>query len=84
MIDPPPKPRRKRRKAKPKSDGLKRAARTLFQVGTVSAVVALLQEFHLIEWTTQQTVAVITAATPIVSFLQNWLEDNTPTPKMLK
>lgn len=66
------------------SDAQRRAIRGFFQIGLVSAVIALLAAFELIQWTETQTVAVMAVATPVVSFIQNWLEDNTQTPALLK
>ena len=65
-------------------DALKRGARTLLQVGFVSVVISIGQEFDWINWTETQTVAVIAVATPIVAFLLNLLKDNTSMPVLLK
>lgn len=66
------------------SDAQRRAIRGFVQVGFVSAVIALLAAFDVIRWNETQTVAVMAVATPIVSFIQNWLEDNTSAPAILK
>lgn len=56
-------------------DALARALRTLFQAGTVAAVILLLAQFELIHWNEQQTAAVMGVATILVTFVQNLLED---------
>lgn len=57
------------------SDAQRRAVRGFVQIGLVSAVIALLAAFEVISWTETQTVAVMAVATPIVAFIQNWMED---------
>ncbi len=57
------------------SDAQRRALRGFVQIGLVSSVIALLAAFEVIHWTETQTVAVMSVATPIVGFIQNWLED---------
>lgn len=56
-------------------DALARAARTLFQIGTVAAVIMLLAQFEYIDWTEQQTAAVMGVMGILVTFVQNFLED---------
>lgn len=56
-------------------DALARAARTLIQIGTLSAVVGLLAIFDVINWTEEQTAAVLTVGGIVITFLQNFLED---------
>ena len=56
-------------------DALARALRTLFQIGTVAAVIVLLAQFDYIDWTEQQTAAVMGVAGIVVTFMQNLIED---------
>lgn len=58
------------------SDALRRSLRGLVQIGFVSAVIIMLAAFGIISWDETQTAAVMSVATPIVSFIQNLLEDN--------
>lgn len=57
------------------SDALRRSIRGLVQIGFVSAIIVLLAAFDIISWNETQTAAVMAVATPIVSFIQNFLED---------
>lgn len=56
-------------------DALARAARTLIQIGTLSAVVGLLAIFDVIDWSEEQTAAVLTVGGIVITFAQNFLED---------
>jgi len=58
------------------SDALRRSLRGLVQIGFVSAIIIMLAAFEIISWNETQTAAVMAVATPIVSFIQNLLEDN--------
>lgn len=57
------------------SDAVRRALRGFIQVGVVSAAIGLAAAFNWIQWSEEQTVAVIAVATPIVTFIQNFFED---------
>jgi hypothetical protein len=57
------------------SDAQRRAIRGLVQIGFVSAIIIMLAAFEIISWNETQTAAVMAVATPIVAFIQNWLED---------
>ena len=65
-------------------DSTRRALRTLVQVSFVGVIITLLSSFEVINWTAQQTAAVMAFATPVVVFIQNLLEDNTSVPALLK
>lgn len=66
------------------SDAQRRALRSFVQVTLVSSVIGLLAVFNVIDWSAIQTAAVMAVATPSVAFIQNWLEDNTSAPALLK
>lgn len=66
------------------SDATRRALRSLLQIGTVNAVIALLAVFEVIHWTPVQVGAVNAVALPLVSFAQNWLEDKGAIPALIK
>lgn len=57
------------------SDATRRGLRTLVQASTVGALIALAQVFGWIKWTPEQVGAVMALATPLVAFVQNFLED---------
>jgi hypothetical protein len=57
------------------SDATRRAIRGLVQISFVSAIIIMLAAFEIISWNETQTAAVMAVCTPIVSFIQNWLED---------
>jgi hypothetical protein len=65
-------------------DSGRRATRTLLQTSTVAAVVVLLSVFDIIHWTDIQTAAVMAVATPLVSWMQNLLEDRAVIPALLR
>ena len=65
-------------------DSLRRAIRSLAQIGTINAVIALLAVFELIDWTPAQVGAVNAVALPLLTFLHNFLEDNSRFPSVLK
>lgn len=58
------------------SDPLRRALRTLIQVGLVGAVIALYNAFAQTPLSGDQVAAIMAVATPLVSFAQNALEAN--------
>lgn len=66
------------------SDAQRRAVRTFVQVGLVQALLALYNAFAPTDLTVEQTTAITLVATPVVGFIQNWLEDNTSAPALLK
>lgn len=66
------------------SDAQRRALRTLLQVGTIQAIILLLKQFNIINWTVEQQAAVTTLGGLLISFVHNWLEDNTSMPAVLK
>lgn len=68
------------------SDAQRRALRTLVQVGLVQALIQLYNAFAPVQYdlTLEQQSAITVVATPIVVFIQNWLEDNTSVPTLLK
>jgi hypothetical protein len=69
------------------SDAQRRALRTLIQVGFVQALMQLWNAFSPplpADLTPEQMIAITTIGTPLVAFAQNWLEDNTTAPALLK
>lgn len=66
------------------TDSQRRALRTLFQVGLVQALIQLWNAFSPQPMNVEQAGAITAVATPLVSFGQNWLEDNTNAPAFLK
>lgn len=66
------------------SDAQRRAIRTVIQVSLVQALMALYNAFAPIDLTIEQMTAITLVATPLVAFAQNWLEDNTSAPALLK
>lgn len=58
------------------SDAQRRAIRTLLQTGTVGVLITLYNEFAPMSLNTGQQAALLAFGAVIVSFLQNWLEDN--------
>lgn len=65
------------------NDATRRGLRTLLQVGVVAGVLQLLKAFG-VNLTQDQHAAIIVVATPLLTAAQNWLEDNTPLPAVLK
>jgi hypothetical protein len=68
----------------PLSDAQRRTARTFLQVGLVQAGIAVFNAFHAPPLTIEQSGAITLFLTPFVVFAQNWLEDNTSAPAVLK
>jgi len=66
------------------SDAQRRALRSLLQVGLVQALIALYNAFATNDLTTEQVTAITLTVTPLLVFGQNWLEDNTSAPAILK
>lgn len=66
------------------SDAQRRSTRSLLQVGLVQAGIALYNAFHAPPFTSEQANAITLFLTPLVVFGQNWLEDNTSAPAILK
>jgi hypothetical protein len=66
------------------SDAQRRALRGLIQVAFVQALIQLYQAFAVTRLTADQVQAITVVATPLVTFAQNWLEENAGTPKILK
>ena len=56
-------------------DAFARSGRSLVQASFVAAVITVGKEFGTIQWTETQTAAVMAVALPIVSFVQNFIED---------
>jgi len=66
------------------SDAQRRGLRSLFQVGFVQALIALYNAFAVTDLTTEQVTAITLVATPLLAFAQNWAEDSTSFPALLK
>lgn len=66
------------------SDAQRRAIRGVIQIGLVQAFIALYQAFAAVKLTADQVQAITGVFTPLVMFAQNWLEDNTGLPALLK
>lgn len=66
------------------ADPARRALRTLFQIGTVTALIALWNAFAATPLTAGQTSAITAVGTLLVSFAQNFLEEQGAVPKMFK
>lgn len=66
------------------SDAQRRAIRSLLQVGLVQALIQLYNAFSANDLTGEQVTAITLVATPLLVFLQNWLEDNTDFPSVGK
>lgn len=66
------------------NDATRRGLRTLLQVGLVQAVIQFYNAFASTDLTPEQTAAITTLATPLLAFIQNYLEDNTPMPALFK
>lgn len=67
-----------------KADPVRRASRTLFQAGTVQALIQLWNAFSPTDITIEQAAILTTLGTPLVSFIQNLLEEQQVVPTMLK
>lgn len=65
------------------SDALRRALRTVFQAGTAAVVVACYQAF-VRPLTVEQSAAALAGLTVVITFGQNWLEDNAGLPAIGK
>lgn len=65
------------------SDPVRRALRTLMQVGLVTAVLELLVAFG-VPVSREQQAALLAVATPLVAFAQNLLEDAGTLPPLAK
>jgi negative regulator of sigma E activity len=65
------------------NDASRRSVRTLLQIGVVEGVLQLLTAFGL-QLTEEQHAAILVVATPLVTALQCWLEDNSNMPAILK
>lgn len=68
----------------PAGDPLRRGLRSLAQVAFVQGCVQLYNAFAAIDITAEQLAAITVVATPLLAFAQNWLEDNTTLPAVLK
>jgi len=66
------------------SDAQRRGLRSLLQVGLVQALIQLYNAFAAVDLTAEQVSAITMVATPILAFAQNWLEDSTSFPALLK
>lgn len=68
------------------SDAQRRAIRTLLQAISAAVLIGLYQAFAPAQYQLNVTqVAALTAIlTPVVAFAQNWFEDNTNLPAVLK
>lgn len=68
------------------SDAQRRALRSFIQVGFVQACIQLYQAFAYgnARLTVEQVTAITLFVTPIIAFVQNWFEDNTDMPAILK
>lgn len=69
------------------NDALRRGFRTLIQVSLVQGLMQLWNAFAPplpADLTLEQMSAITVVGTPIVTFAQNWLEDNTSLPALLK
>jgi len=66
------------------NDAGRRATRTFVQVGLVLGVMQLYNAFAATDLSADQVAGIIAVATPLVGFIQNLLEDNTPFPALLK
>jgi hypothetical protein len=58
---------------------IRRVLRTAIQVGLPGALIAMLAAFAIIDWTTEQTAAVMAVLTIAASWGQNSIEDATGT-----
>lgn len=65
------------------NDASRRGVRTLLQIGVVEGVLQLLTAFG-VALTEDQHAAILVVATPILTAIQCWLEDNTAFPAVLK
>ena len=65
------------------NDASRRGVRTLLQVGVVEAVLQLLRAFG-VDLNEEQHAAILVVATPLITALQCYLEDNTKMPALLK
>lgn len=65
-------------------DSIRRSIRGLAQVTFVQACIGLYQAFASMPLTGEQIMAITIFATPLVTFSQNLLEDNTRLPAILK
>lgn len=66
------------------NDATRRGLRSLLQVGIVQALIGLWNAFATNDLTTEQVTAITLVATPLLSFAQNLLEDQTSFPAFLK
>jgi hypothetical protein len=66
------------------SDAQRRGLRSLLQVGFVQALMVLYNAFASTDLTADQVAAITLVATPLLAFGQNWAEDNTSVPSILK
>ncbi len=73
-----------RRSARPKSDTARRTLRTGFQAITVQVLIQAYNAFAANDVTTEQAAILTVVGTPLLSFLQNWLESHGAVPEMLK
>ena len=72
------------RQAVPTSDPTRRALRTLFQVGTITALIQLYNMFSDRPLNAEQVSAVTAVGAILIAFVQNYLEDAGAVPAMLK
>lgn len=66
------------------SDAMKRSIRGLFQIAFPEAILRVLEAFNVITLTEDQHVTLLAVLMFAVTFVQNWLEDNTAVPALLK
>lgn len=66
------------------NDATRRGLRTLLQVGLVQAAIQVYNAFAPARLTADQVSAITAIATPLLAFVQNFLEDSTPLPALLK
>jgi hypothetical protein len=57
------------------SDPLRRGLRTLIQTSFAGVIIIMLAAFGVIQWNETQTASVMAVLTPVISFMQNLLED---------
>ena len=66
------------------SDAQRRAIRSLFQTGSGAVIFAFTNVMGWTKLTPEQMAALLALWAIVASFVQNWLEDNTEMPALLK
>lgn len=64
-------------------DAFRRAARGTIQIGLAEGIVQFVEAFFA-KLDEGKHIALLWLLTTVVTFVQNWLEDNTPVPALLK